>query len=274
MSQITKPMALDETLQDVVTAIQGITQGGMIVSTGNVGSATQPVYIDGGVPRAIGTLAKANGGTGNTIGKGECVNVNRIANDGDVNIDTYTTDTKATTHFDIAPGSASNVPADIWAVYQTMSGSGTGGDYAAQMAYSVTHDQIWFRRKKTGTWQPWHQIYGITTGTPTSPNSNCSFDSGRTDVKKSGNVVEVNVRLNVDTAFTPNENTQLFILPYKPVSNWVQLGRVSGAMNGTNVTGRVEVNSSSGGVIWGSAPYTQLTAGTKIWVTGTYFTND
>ena len=56
MSQITKPMALDETLQDVVTAIQGITQGGMIVSTGNVGSATQPVYIDGGVPKAAGNL--------------------------------------------------------------------------------------------------------------------------------------------------------------------------------------------------------------------------
>jgi hypothetical protein len=50
MSQVTKPIALDETLQDVVTAIQGITQGGMIVSTGNVGSATQPVYINGGVP--------------------------------------------------------------------------------------------------------------------------------------------------------------------------------------------------------------------------------
>lgn len=52
MSQVTKPIALDETLQDVVTAIQGITQGGMIVSTGNVGSSTQPVYINGGVPTA------------------------------------------------------------------------------------------------------------------------------------------------------------------------------------------------------------------------------
>ena len=52
MSQVTKPIALDETLQDVVTAIQGITQGGMIVSTGTVGSSTQPVYINGGVPTA------------------------------------------------------------------------------------------------------------------------------------------------------------------------------------------------------------------------------
>jgi len=52
MSQVTKPIALDETLQDVVTAIQGITQGGMIVSTGNVGSVSQPVYINGGVPTA------------------------------------------------------------------------------------------------------------------------------------------------------------------------------------------------------------------------------
>lgn len=52
MAYITKPMALDETLQDVVTAIQGITQGGMIVATNNVGSSTQPVYINGGVPTA------------------------------------------------------------------------------------------------------------------------------------------------------------------------------------------------------------------------------
>ena len=72
MSQVTKPIALDETLQDVVTAIQGITQGGMIVSTGNVGSATQPVYIDEGVPTAgmnfaITTGTPTNPATGLTL---------------------------------------------------------------------------------------------------------------------------------------------------------------------------------------------------------------
>lgn len=272
MSQITKPIALDETLQDVVSAIQGITQGGMIVSTGNVGSATQPVYINGGVPTAMsGALGVANGGTGNTIGKGESINVNRIANDGDVNVDTYTTDTKATTHFDIAPGSASNVPADIWAVYQTMSGSGTGGDYAAQVAYSVTHDQIWFRRKKTGTWQPWHQIYGITTGTPTNINSNLSMRATSL-VQKSGNVVNFRLLFDVSTAFTPGETTKLCEMPYTAAGGqyfYVERG-VGPFANAT--LGHCFLRNKN--LEFGTGPYPALASSTLIWVSGTYLTND
>ena len=56
MAYITKPIALDETLQDVASAIRGITQGGIIASTGTVGSSTQPVYINGGVPTAAGHI--------------------------------------------------------------------------------------------------------------------------------------------------------------------------------------------------------------------------
>jgi len=68
MSQVTKPIALDETLQDVADAIRDITQGGMIVSTGNVGSATQPVYINGGVPTAGKDFAITTGTPNNVNG--------------------------------------------------------------------------------------------------------------------------------------------------------------------------------------------------------------
>jgi hypothetical protein len=168
MAYITKPIALDETLQNVVTAIQGITQGGMIVSTGNVGSSTQPVYINGGVPTA-------------------------------------------------------------------------GMNFA------------------------------ITTGTATSANNNISLD--RTEVYKSGNVVQVNVRAIVNTAFTPSENTLLVKLPYKPKASWPQISRVSGTMDGSNSAGMCEI-SNTGQIIWGSAPYSQLAANTKIWFSGTYLTED
>lgn len=105
MSQITKPMALDETLQDVVTAIQGITQGGMIVSTGTVGSSTQPVYINGGVPTAgmnfaitTGTPTNINSNcslrSGDIVKSGNVVNL-RIA----LTINTTFTPSSSTTLF-------------------------------------------------------------------------------------------------------------------------------------------------------------------------------
>lgn len=115
---------------------------------------------------------------------------------------------------------------------------------------------------------------GVRITQATGPNTYLTMDPTRNQIGKSGRVVEVNVRLTVNTAFTPSENTQLFILPFRPMSSWMQLSRLSGLMDNSNDTGRAEIEATTGKVIWGSAPYNLLSVGTRIWVTGTFLTND
>lgn len=185
MSQITKPIALDETLQDVVTAIQGITQGGMIVSTGNVGSATQPVYINGGVPTAVN------------------YNIN-VLNQADSTIETLVTQikTKAVT---LSPGAysffgswnshsngyqAAVVKGEESATFWKVSGT----------VYEYAQGRVWtFIDTYNPTTQAWggvkiRQISGITTGTPTVNATYVTSETARARWLKSGNVVELRIQ--------------------------------------------------------------------------------
>jgi hypothetical protein len=249
MSQVTKPIALDETLQDVADAIRDITQGGMIVSTGNVGSATQPVYINGGVPTAGNEVMAAFRAS---------AYVSNLDN-APVGFATFTSN-------------ATNAPHTAWGAVMTYI-IFDHSDYEIQVASKYNTDDLWSRVKNNGTWTSWRQISGITTGTPTSANSNCSIVSGRGEVKKSGNIVEINVQLNIDTAFTPNENTRLFTVPFKPATYWPLISRISGSASSPTI-GMAEINPGNGDLIWGLGPYSQLSAGTSVWIRGTYLTND
>lgn len=242
------------------------------IGTGNVGSSTQPVYIDGGVPTAMtGALAAVNGGTGDIYGKAPFVYVGKVT-DADIPVQ-GTAEVNRRLTVSLISGTASNhAPTANWYTLYTASGSDTGGDYGSQVAVGVNVDAAYFRTKQGGTWQPWHQIYGITTGTATSPNSNISLY--RNQIFKGGNVIQVNIAANVTTAFTPSEMTKICVLPYKPKGNWVQIPRTSGLFDSTNYTGMAEIHEGTGELYWGSEPYTQLAVGQRIWINGTYLTED
>jgi hypothetical protein len=205
MSQVTKPIALDETLQDVVTAIQGITQGGMIVSTGNVGSATQPVYIDGGVPTAVN------------------YNIN-IVSQADSTIETLVTQikTKAVT---LSSGAysffgswnshsngyqASVVKGEESATFWKVSGT----------VYEYAQGRVWtFIDTYNPTTQAWsgvkiRQISGITTGTPTNPATGLTLQDSQ--FEKSGNVVVFRVAYKCTSNVTLTGGFAVCTLPWTP----------------------------------------------------------
>lgn len=263
MSQITKPIALDETLQDVVTAIQGITQGGMIVSTGNVGSATQPVYINGGVPTAGDVLAKYSS-----------IKIQATA------WDTYPNAHETRVYYyEGANTTTYNLPyQNVFVVVRWWS-----QDRAIARAFKWNKNSstdpgyaMWINENH-GVWQGWRQTYGITTGTPTNINSNLSYRSG--GIVKSGNVVNVRLSFNIDTTFTPQHMLVICNLPWKPVVGYMGLTRGIGKHSGTNedsgwVTGIAYFNDTSGALCLGFGDYGDCTAGKNIWIHGTYLTND
>lgn len=258
MSQITKPIALDETLQDVVTAIQGITQGGMIVSTGTVGSSTQPAYIDGGVPRAIEAVDKVKEvrnayGDANTLIALNTVNFTEIYNG---------------SHTPAASTSES---------YMYLTGQGgdanNGGVQIAVGAYPSTNNKIFYRRYNGGSWGDWKQLYGIQTGTPTNPHANLTYVNGKCE--KSGNVVNFWAQYRVETAFTPTYNTVIGKLPWAATATSFVTRTVGPTSSDTSshTLGSSYVNTSKE-LQFGFGDYPALTTGNTIAFYGTYLTND
>jgi len=260
MSQVTKPIALDETLQDVVTAIQGITQGGMIVSTGNVGSATQPVYINGGVPTAIEAVDRVKEvrnayGDANTLNALNTVNFTEIYNG---------------SHTPAASTSES---------YMYLTGQGgdanNGGVQFAVGAYPSTNDKIFYRRYNGGSWGSWKQLYGIQTGTPTDINSALSLSSS-SYMSKSGNVVNFMCYFGITTTPTLTPTTTLFKLPWSSAAG---SGVVTLCMRevvyGNNLGGTVGYSYIIGDTVSaGTNGATDIVSGKYLRVSGTYLTND
>ena len=268
MSQITKPMALDETLQDVVTAIQGITQGGMIVSTGTVGSSTQPVYINGGVPTQIGHDVAGIKVLYNTI-----TDLNDVPTyPGIYNV--YIASGVNALH---TPGHTSSASS-----YYSILVMGTSSEWASSASTRVTqiaiqhyssqptYNEVWMRYKHDNLWVAWSRMCGgIVTGTATDPNANVRIDSGF--VSRRGNVVTFRYRIDVTTAFTPGDGTVMFKLPWGAY-DWIFVPRYTGtAWNNITEVGNSGIRAN-GEVTFGTGPYRQLAVGEKMWLSGTYTT--
>lgn len=264
MSQVTKPIALDETLQDVVTAIQGITQGGMIVSTGTVGSATQPVYINGGVPTAIQPEDAA--GSFGFLTRGTNA----------VNID----DTAGNWTMAITPSSAQGTMpwTDYWAQITQFRSGAFCTQIATLIRYSSSDrpDRLAIRHKyveagSSYVWSSWKMVYGITTGTPTT-STNFTYDSSNSTVAKSGNVVQVRLKFTVSTAFTPTSNTVIATLPFKAFVNLTILPKAL-VVSGTAYRGGTVVIRNTNQITF-DTDARALSVGDSVYIWGTYLTND
>lgn len=324
MAQVTKPMALDETLQDVVTALQNITQGGHIVYSGTVGSTTQPIYLDGGVPTAGESFTKAN-----TFHVWESASYSLPATAGWYKLMDFTPFTSTVLRFGTSYaaesqgilfvnaafarnsygsnspcltyiGSIFTTQSPKFRISQAQSGqtktcsleiyhNAAREDISIDLLYSTTADYTLFNTstassntvslfeitKKEGDAiittgnirQP------ILTGTPTDINT--YLTATRTEVHKSGNVVHVNLKFTIASAFQISASTRICKLPYNPSTTYPWLTRMAGSSNDASdhYWGASYIDTS-GYICLGEAPYTGLTSGNNIWVYGTYLTDD
>jgi hypothetical protein len=235
MSQVTKPIALDETLQDVVTAIQGITQGGMIVSTGNVGSATQPVYINGGVPTAGVEEMPA------------------------YRASTFTTDANSAPNGFSSGNDMTNAPFTRWGTLMTYY-LFDHTDYGVQFAFKLNSNDVWKRYKDGGAWGTWNRISGgIVTGTPTNVNSGLTLSSGDTFIKKSGNVVT----FNIQCVGSISNGVKICDMPYTPIADMrFSILTYSGDVYGGYLSATKSLNNGEKAISSGFIAF------------GTYLTND
>lgn len=231
------------------------------IGTGNVGSATQPVYINGGVPTAIQPEDAA----------GSFGFLTRVTNA--VNIDT----TDGNWTMAITPSSAQGTMpwTDYWAQITQFRSGAFCTQIATLIRYSSSDrpDRLAIRHKyveagSSYVWSSWKMVYGITTGTPTNIHANLTLSSGYSFVQKSGNVVRFRV-LAKATAGTLGTYTILCKLPFVPIAQeWGTLdyGVLGSAFNHANW-----YMDTSGNVCL--AHGITLSANQDVNIIGTYMTN-
>lgn len=231
------------------------------IGTGTVGSATQPVYINGGVPTAGNTMMVNAFSTAyndfNALPLTPGVYRVELLNGEALNTP-YGTITTATWWNVITYGRQ-----DRWTQIATQAYSGKPG-----------YNEVWVRVKHDSTWRDWARIGGgITTGTPTNINSNLSYRSG--SIVKTGNVVNARVTFNVNASFTPVHGAKICDMPWRAYQEWTQLNRGLGTTNEDSgwEWGQAYFNGATTEVRFGYGDYGTFTSGKLFILSGTYLTD-
>lgn len=284
MAQVTKPMALDETLQDVVTALQNITQGGHIVYSGTVGSSTQPIYLNAGVPTAIGAvdvIAEAPRVKSSTELEALCALV--VADrktrffriQGTTGMDSTLSD--LITYKDLVYAYGWGIISDTYAT--SSSSYDLVITYFAGPPYPYnSQSRIFIWRNSSGAFRQNNVLItnkdtDIQTGTPTDINTALTSVSSR-QCSKSGNVVDFKWVFQITGTLSLASNTVLMKLPWSAKNGYTLIPRIAGgaADSGTHYNSYCLLNGKD--LMLGVGTYDGITTNNYITVGGTYLTDD
>lgn len=218
------------------------------IGTGTVGSSTQPVYINGGVPTAIDGVPLPKS-------MPETTNLN-----------------DAPAGWAVFGTNATNNPFTFGGTVLTMYAVSTS--YWQQIAFpwGSGTKQLAYRVKDNGTWGTWGLVgAGITTGTPTNPATGLTLQDSQ--FEKSGNVVVFRVAYKCTSNVTLTGGFAVCTLPWTP-AYVTRVTRIVGDTNDSHTQNMSYGTLKTDKKLYGGPNDAQSTTGNYIEYYGTYLTND